>query len=228
MKRKDFLPFSDLGKLAWLANFVEKAKNYQVALGLSNATIVQLETDLAVYADALSLVEQLRNSVEAATAFKNQLRSEVGTLVPPTLPVVPPIPPTVQGDIFGRVRLLVKTIKGNPVYTESIGDDMRIIGEEQTDDPNVWQPVLNVRLQSGRPNILWAKGHSNGIKLWVDRGAGFEFLAIDTQPDYLDNHPLPPLGQTAIWKYQARYLLKDETVGLVSAVLEVTVTGENT
>ncbi len=228
MKKHDYLPRADADRAIWLVNFEQKAKDYQVILNLSPATIAQLETDSDIFAGTLLFVEQLRNKLEAATAFKNQLRDGTGTLVPPILPTLPPIPPTVQSGIFNRVRLLVQTIKAHPNYTESIGDDMRIIGEESTDDPNTWKPILGVRLESGRPNILWKKGHSEGIKLWVDRGTGFEFLAIDTRPDYIDNEPLPPLGQSAVWKYQARYLLNDETVGLVSDVLDVTVTGENT
>ena len=34
---------------------------------------------------------------------------------------------------------------------------------------------------------------------------GFVFLAIDTVPDYNDTAPLPPAGQSALWKYMAIY-----------------------
>lgn len=228
MARKFYLPNRDADKVAWLENFAQKAAHYQAVLGLSNETIEQLETDFDVFEGTLVVLEQLRNTVEAYTAFKNQLRNGSGLLVLPQLPVWNPIAPNVKSDIFGRVRNLVKTIKGNPNYTESIGDDMRIIGEESASLPDTWKPVLGVELKVGKPNILWKKGESSGIKLWVDRGSGFEFLAIDTSPDYQDNHPLPPLGQSAIWKYQAIYLLKDGQVGQISDVLEVTVTGQNT
>lgn len=53
----------------------------------------------------------------------------------------------------------------------------------------------------------------------------FTFLATDTQPDYLDNTPLPPFGQTVVWAYTMTYLINDEEVGEWSDIVFVTVTG---
>ena len=53
---------------------------------------------------------------------------------------------------------------------------------------------------------------------------GRKFLAIDTQPNYLDNSPLPPVGTSAIWKYKAVYILHDEEVGEYSDEVSITVT----
>ena len=229
MARDFYLPKRENDRAIWFANFVEKLKLYAVELGISPALIAQLEDERDVFVAALVVVENIRNSAEAFTSFKNRLNESNDPLgAQPVLPTVPPVPPTVQGNIFGRVRLLVQTIKGNPNYTESIGDDLRIIGEESPDDPNIWKPSLGVQFTSGGvPTILWKKGNSQGIKLWADRGdgTGFQFLAIDTKPNYQDNHDLPPAGQTAIWKYKAIYLLDDTQAGQFSDVLEVTVTG---
>lgn len=229
MARKFYMPRTDNEKALWLANFVDKLKLYDVALGISPVTITQLETDRDVFVGALMLVEQLKDSLEGITAFKNALRDGGGSLVAPSIPLMPPIPPDVQEDIFGRVRKLVRVIKGNLNYSESIGDSLRIIGEDTPDPSATWKPILSVAFQASVPTLKWKKGKSSGIKLWVDRGdgQGFRLLAINTKATYTDTHPLPPVGQTALWKYQAVYLLKDEEVGLISGVLDVTVTGKN-
>jgi len=65
----------------------------------------------------------------------------------------------------------------------------------------------------------------NFISNHLGDGQGFNFLAIDTIPDYLDKHTLPAQGQSVLWKYQAIYILNDVEVGEISDVLEVSVKG---
>jgi len=86
---------------------------------------------------------------------------------------------------------------------------------------------LAASFQAGKPTIEWKKGDSDGIQLIVDRGDGngYHWLANDSTPDYPDTEPLPPLGQSATWKYKAIYLLDDEQVGQWSDELVVTVQG---
>jgi hypothetical protein len=74
---------------------------------------------------------------------------------------------------------------------------------------------------------MWRKKGLTGIVLEVDRadGKGFVYLTFDMQPDYLDNHPLPAPGQTAIWTYRGCYRLRDDLVGQRSDQVRVTVTG---
>lgn len=226
MARQSYLPYSDSDKAVWLANFVEKLKLYDVVLGISPTTISTLEDERDVFVGAIVVVEAVRNSAEALTAFKNRLRESTEPLGPqPVLPTIPPVPPTVQGNIFGRIRELVNQIKSNPNYTESIGDDLRIIGDEISEDPSTWKPILGLGYEAGAPVIKWTKGQSKGLKIWVDRGAGFQLLAIDIRPNFTDNHDLPPAGQSALWKYRAIYVLNDAEVGQFSDILEVTVKG---
>jgi hypothetical protein len=47
----------------------------------------------------------------------------------------------------------------------------------------------------------------------VRGGQKWPFLTTDTEPDYLDTAPLPPAGQSAVWKYRAIYLLDDQPAG---------------
>ena len=63
------------------------------------------------------------------------------------------------------------------------------------------------------------------LEIWVDRGAGFGLLAIDTVPDYLDTAALPAPGQSATWKYKAIYRLNDEQVGQWSDPASIAVMG---
>ncbi len=228
MKKDDYLPKDDTGKLIWLNNFAGELPNFIPLLGITAVQAAQVQTDREVFGSLLTYLLNQKNILESITAFKNQVRNGKQPLgVIPAFSPPPALPPNALNDVFGRIRLLVRSIKGNPNYNESIGDALQIIGEESEDNVNTWKPILKVQMQAGSPNILWTKGNSSGIKIWVDRsdGQGFRFLAIDTQPDYLDKHPLPAQGQSALWKYQASYILKDEEVGEISDIIEVSVKG---
>ena len=228
MKKEPYLPQSDPGKVLWLRNFAEKLPGFAAELDITPAQLAQVDTDSEAFGDTIVYLNNQKNGLESLTAFKNQLRNgklPLGSI--PSFGTPPTLPAGTLNDIFGRTRLLVRTIKGHANYTESIGDALGIIGEESEDDVNTWKPILKVRIEAGSPNILWTKGNSSGIKIWVDRGdgQGFRFLGIDTIPDFLDKHTLPAQGQSALWKYQAIYILKDEEVGEMSDVLEVSVKG---
>ncbi len=228
MKKGFYLPYDDAGKALWLDNFATELPNYAATLGITPVQLAQVQTDREVFSGIVTYLLNQKNVLEGITAFKNQVRNGRQPLgIIPAFGATPALPPNALNDVFGRVRQLVRTIKGNENYNESIGNVLRIIGEESEDDVNTWKPILKVQIQAGSPNILWVKGNSSGIKIWVDRGdgQGFRFLAIDTSPDYLDKHPLPAQGQTALWRYQAIYILKDEEVGEISDILEVSVKG---
>lgn len=225
-KRKFYLPNSDADKVLWLNNFAEKLPAYATTLGITASTLAQVQTDSDVFGSVFIFQNALKNTMESYTAFKNLLKDGKDALTPPpTIPTLPTLPPSSQSNIFGRAAQLVQNIKSNPNYNESIGDDLRIIGEEQDINTQTWKPILKLEYIAGSPNIKWTKGDSNGIKIKVNRGSGYEFLAIDTKPDYIDKHPLPPFGQSALWKYIAIYMLDDEEVGQWSDELEVAVKG---
>src|SRR5438552_9222820 len=125
------------------------------------------------------------------------------TLAAPTL-LVPP-------NIFGRVSALAARIKSHPCYTEAIGQDVGIIGVEQSVDPSSMKPSLDLILQTGRPNAGWTKQGMGGVEIWVDRGAGtFSFRAIDAIPAYMRDAPLPTAGTSVVWNYKATCRLNDE------------------
>jgi hypothetical protein len=64
------------------------------------------------------------------------------------------------------------------------------------------------------------------VRIEVDRdGTGWDFLAIDTSPHYIDTFAGPGPGASALWKYRAIYVLDDAPVGLWSATAEIAVPG---
>jgi hypothetical protein len=228
MRKSFYLPDGDIKRVDWLNNFAAKLATHAAYLNIPPATVTQTTQDAENFKAMITYAESYKDYGKAITSYKN-LMSTKGNRHAPMQPM-PPAPvltfanPPV-GDIFGRVRRLVQLIKNNNLYTQSIGADLGIIGSERTVDFSKLMPRLIITLNAGRPVISWKKGNMQGIKIYVDRGSGYQFLALDTQPDYTDIHPLPSAGQSAVWKYQAIYILNDEEVGNFGNESVVTVTG---
>ncbi len=240
MSNGGYLPRSEPGKREWLENLAVTLPKYTQELELPDAAnvVARVARHAKNFALALDGAEAYSKYTSALVALKVLMRDsdKTGgaelTLPKPPEPVVFEGP--VVAGIFEDTSKIVSDIKRSKKYNEVIGKDLRILPLPEAgggaggsgDEP---RPVLVVELQTGRPNILWKKGKFDGIKIHVDRGSGkFEFLAIDTHPDYLDTHPLPELGKAEIWKYMAIYLKKDAEVGDWSEPVQITVTGRPT
>ncbi|MBI3417206.1 MAG: hypothetical protein HY043_18095 [Verrucomicrobia bacterium] len=158
------------------------------------------------------------------TAAREGIGPTLGDL--PAAPDLGSIPVPVAPGIFTRIAALAARIKKHPGYTEAIGQNLGTIGADQTVDLNAMKPGLQIVLQAGHPNVAWKKQSMDSLEIWVDRGTGmFAFLALDTEPDYLDTAPLPVPGTSAVWKYKAIYRLHDEQVGQWSDVASISVMG---
>ena len=228
MAKSYFLPPDDDGKDALLTNIAAKLGTYKTTVGLEDAVVTSTQADAAFFHYALTSQKSIANYAQQWTAYKNAARNGTDPSLGPA-PVAPTLgtaPAAVAPGIFKRLIALVARIKAHPGYTEAIGQDLNIIGAEQTLDTANAKPILKLELSAGRPNILWRKGGFDALEIWVDRGSGtFAFLAMDTIPDYLDTATLPAPGQSALWKYKAIYRLNDQQVGNWSDVVSIPVTG---
>jgi len=226
MPKSYFIPADEPGKRIWLDNFAAKLPTYAATVGVTAAEVAQTTADAAYFSFVVGAHNQHTKTTRDWTAYKTALRSGTTIGAMPTTPALGVPPTAVPAGIFSRVSALAARIKKHPAYTEAIGQDLGIIGAEQSVDPTTVKPVLNLTLQAGHPNVGWSKSGMDGIEIWVDRGTGaFAFLTIDTVPDYLDTFALPAAGASAVWKYKAIYRLNDEQVGQWSDVATIGVMG---
>src|SRR5207245_2485967 len=87
------------------------------------------------------------------TAYKNNARNGDTLGAMPAALAAPPA--AVLADRFGRVSALAARIKKHPGCSEVMGEDLGIIGAEQTLDPSILKPSLGPTLQAGRSNVGW-------------------------------------------------------------------------
>jgi hypothetical protein len=119
---------------------------------------------------------------------------------------------------------LVRQIKASPAYTDVIGNELGIIGTEDTTDFSELKPSLKIQSIGGEVVVSFKKNKTDGVRIYNRRGseAAFTFLASDTESPYVDNRSkLNPL-QPAKREYFAYYIIKDDQIGQQSDIAEFT------
>jgi len=202
-RRKDFFPKQQAEQIDYLkyfaAAFTRLAVQFGFTIAESDEMTVQAnkcETDLA---DKLAKQEAAQT---AAARFKG------------TLKVAEKL-----------VRSIAARFKSHLDYTEEVGQDLDIIGEEVIIDTDDMKPELEVATAGDMPTIKWIKGQSQGINLFSKRGTeeAFTFLALDTVSPYHDTRPNIDPNKPETRQYYAFYVIEDAQVGIRSDIKSLTV-----
>jgi hypothetical protein len=228
MPKSSYLPKTDAGKAAFLNNLGTQLVTYGPTVGLSPSDIAAVQDDAGFFSFAFNAQPQILAFAQQWTSYKNAARDGgPGTSMgpPPVAPTFAPPATIVAPGIIARATAIVARIKAAPGYTDAIGQALMIVGADQVVDPNAMKPVITAASDAGQVIIGWTKSGMDSLEIWVDRGTGFAFLAIDTVPDYTDTQAMPAAGQSALWKYKAIYRLGDERVGQWSDVVSLPVAG---
>ncbi len=228
MARKNhYFPKDDVNRSLWLNTFATNLKNHYATLGLTLADVDAAQADAKFFTYLLNAQTSTASHAQEWTIYKNALRDgedgDYSQLPAPENLGTPP--PVVPAGIIPRATALVARLKTAPGYTESIGVSLGVIGADASVGLGSVQPELTLWLDAGRVKVGWFKQGLDGLEIWVDRGSGFAYLAINTTPDYTDPTPLPSAGQSALWKYKAIYRKADKPVGKWSNIASLAVAG---
>lgn len=227
-KKKYFIPNKDDKKGLWIHNFQSKLPTYKTKYNRTSAETDDMTKSSLYFNYWLNVLKVIDTFKQGVTAFKNELRDGIPAgataLSEPVLPTLDPPPAAVDPGIFPRASSIGASIKKHKDYVISEGEDMGLEGAE-LDPPDLVnsKPEIKLVLIAGRPVVMWKKLGYDALYIEVDRGSGYAFLAIDTEPDYVDTFALPPAPQT--WKYRAYYRLGDDNIGQLSDEVSIMVKG---
>ena len=124
-----------------------------------------------------------------------------------------------------NARKLSKRIKTSTSYTDVIGNQLGIIGPDDSTDMTQEQPTLDAEAGSaGTVEIGFNKMDAEGVHIYSmrDGDAGFTLLAGETHSPYVDNRPLLAAGKPETRQYKAVFFLGKSEIGLESAVAVAT------
>ncbi len=208
---------------------------YFVELGVTAASseVVSLNADSLVFEYQVLRQNALVEAARGSTGERNRARfgdvdlpSVPVNMAYPTAPAVVPSP--VLPGIETRFRKFVEFIRTREGYTPAIGDALGFVGEDHVPQSvTTAKPLLELMVSGFHVGVGWKwQGMArvlDAIRLEVDRGQGWQFLAVDTNPGYTDTTPFPATPQK--WKYRAIFMRNEGPVGLWSDVAEIVVGG---
>lgn len=200
MAKKDYVPRQNGDKTAWATNLKNKIPTDGPTIGLDGTEVSNIQTAAQDIVDGV-------NEIEAAITAKEAAVNAATTKIQNALKVIRPV---------------VKRGKTHSAYTVSIGQNLGIVGDEQTIDVANSKPILTVsKVPAGYQIAFDLKGYFDGVNIYKRTppdDAAHSFLARDTASPYVDTAPV-----TNGTSYYAYYVINDAEVGQQSDIVVVSV-----
>ena len=222
---------SSLGDRAdWYANF-----NTQLGIGTMGTSLGLSAADMTTIGDDNSVMQFLSNSAAYFEAYMDGVREYRKTITEGKIGDAPPVFPTfvspgtvtaVPTGIFERLDQFVKRIRASPAYTPETGALLAIIPQKGDDlVESELKPALKASAMPGNVvEIEFVRGKTAGINIETNiDGAGWTFAAFKANSPATLNIP-NGTGNPHSVQLRARYVLKDEPVGLNSDTVNVVTT----
>ena len=227
--KRHYVPRKDTHRVLWLNNFAAKIGNHGALFGITPTEVTQIGNMAKHYEYVVYLVDAQKKFAKELISYKKTLsEGRIGATLGAMPKFNPPsAPATTSAGIFKYIGGLVGRIKGfTDTYTEGIGKDLGIVGNEIGFKKEEYKPTFKASTASGmvvikfwKKNIDWVKIYSHPIGS-TDTNA-WELLGIDGHPPFLDKRPLAVAGQPEKRQYKLRAVLGDEEIGVWSNVVEV-------
>jgi len=201
MKRKPYFPDALSLQRAWLVNFKAKIAVYGPILGLSAEEITKKQNAAQAIIDAIDAAN------EAATAAKAKNKAKKEALKENMVPI----------------RSSVGTMKNHDDYTEEIGVDMGIVGEESDFDPDKAKTVVKLEKVPQGPEIKFTLEGCEGGNVYCKRGSetAFSFIKYVIHPHTIDTRPNLDGAASEQRQYYVILVLDDEEVGIPSDIATI-------
>jgi hypothetical protein len=203
MAKQDFVPDPDDAFVLWHDRNVAAATAIGATLGITAGDLVALNTDNASLHARVAAAKAADAAAQQATRDKD----------------------TARGSIEANARKLAKRLKLHANYTEALGEQLGIVGDEDTTTLANAKPKIKAKvLPHGVVEIGWSKGKADGVNIYSQRGDDptFVFVSRDTQSPYVDNRPLLVAGKPEQRQYKMICVKDDVEVGQFSDEVVVT------
>lgn len=197
---KDYIQGAEAEKVKWCDNLSSKAGTQGTSLGLTAAQVTQLKDVCKNIKDAIKANNDAQTAAQTAKAAKD----------------------AVVADGEKELRALIKVIKASAGYSDAVGSDFKIVGEEEVFDASTYKPIIKAKVMPGRVVIEFVKSKLNGVNIYVRLKGQTTWtkLAYDSFSPYEDNRPLAVANTPEHREYMAIGVILDEEVTLQSDIVE--------
>ena len=231
--KKTYLPRREADRVIWLNGFAQKIGSYATLFGITPAEVTAIGKMAVIYAYIINLIAQVSDFGKNLTKFKNNLSIAPNGTTLPAIPTLTPAaaPALTQAGIFTFINGIVGRIKSNTAnYTDSIGEDLGIIGEDIAFKESDFKSVISAEAKKDFVVVNFTKKGVDGVNVYshpigsTDANV-WEKLGLDNHPPYYDSRPLANVGQPEIRAYKVMGVINDEEVGDWSNIATATYTG---
>jgi hypothetical protein len=213
-----------------LDQFATELPNYKDELGFTDAEADEAKDDAAFMKWVVKTDGINEDYAHSFKSFKNQARNgKTNTaLAAPPAPIVDAMPKIVNDGIQARFVQKANKAKNAIGVTEDILKALGLVstGTGAKGDPSTDTPDLKVVLNAGYPELSFHLKGYKSVNIYKDAGSGYgnkPYKTLLSSP--FKDKELPALGQTALYKYKAIYVVNDEETGTMSAEVSVAVVG---
>jgi hypothetical protein len=229
MANQAYFPANEADRVVWLTHFSAKLPVHGPDLGLGADEITAAIADIDFYVWLLHTWNPAiqKNSMEA-TAYKGIIGTGSGSdLVAVPIHAVYDQPPAVRlPGVLPRLFNLVQRIKIAPNYSESVGQNLNVIGSQNSTVHFI--PEFTATTERGasfeRVKMVFTKYSHDGVSIDSRRNGGdWEYLAIAMVKPWYDERPLLDPKTPEIREYRLRWWDKGDAHGELSPVQKVTV-----
>jgi len=201
MKRKPYFPDALSLQRAWLVNFKAKIAVYGPILGLSAGEITNKQNAAQAIIDAIDAA----NDAITAAKTKNQAKK------------------LALKDNMVPIRSSVGSMKNHDDYTEEMGVDMGIVGEESEFDPDKVKTIVKLEKVPPGIDIKFSREGCEGGNVYCKRGSetAFTFIKYVIHPHTIDTRPNLDGAASEQRQYYVILVLDDEEVGIPSDIATI-------
>lgn len=231
MKRQNYYPGRIGAQVLWLDNYAIKLSIYAPNLSISptdtGASMDDAKWCAYGLGDWLTAVRAFSPATtEAVDALLTGTDSAVVTLPTFSAPAVPGgVSPQKPGALT-RIFTMVGRIKKDPAYTEAMGQDLGIIGAEESGQHPAPKFTAVVQDGSGVQAVRLGFFKYTHMGVFIEsrrNGGAWEFLGIDSESPYMDERALLTPGTPEMREYRMRFWDKGTPNGDWTDVAKVTV-----
>lgn len=198
---KDYLPHGDAEFLLWFTNLKNKIQLHGYNVGLSQEDMSEIDMEGEAIRQAIQDANTKKEEAAKAVAYKNEVRTA----------------------FLMKLRKIIARIKAHRNYSDSLGQELGIIGSKSNFDPTTFKPQPKVAVSGGVVRIKFQKKGIDGVNVYCRRKGAIEwqFQARDNNSPYQERIVLENPAVPEHWEYRLIGVIKDVEIGQPSDVVEV-------
>jgi hypothetical protein len=220
------IPRTNNARVAWVKHFKSRFAENAASFNVGAGELAKVEAACDTIVFATQLAADAKRFARACNKFRDRMLA-AKDFEAASIPKLTPLPaPAVLSapNALGYLQKVIRWLKVQPNYSETIGLQLGIVARQSSfSAADVRPPKFKGRaLANSVVRLDWRKGKSDGVIVYGQyTDTQWTEIGRDSHPPFIDTRPPREAGKPELRRYRMRYMLKDEPVGELSYIVEV-------